>query len=367
MEITFKHKLSVFLIAALCVVLIVFSIIGLRRMTSRARNYDSTAEGLTYLRQLASRDLAEVDETLAAQKRARESAEREERIRELTDGTVDVWSYFTDYVFFGDSRAVGFEYFGFLSENRVIAESGWTIRDLQDNLGSIIAMNPTSVFLAFGLNDLGMGFWDTADEYAAEFRTVLDSIAEQLPNASIYVNSILPVTEAAAAEPDKGAWQNIPEYNAAVKKMCRESGRYTFIDNDAIVAEHSDMFDQDGVHMVRDFYPYWAANMMLTIYGNTAPAPAADSETGEETDTEITEDGYTETDDGMYADAGEEIYADTGDGTYEETYVDYGEETYADTGDGTYTEEYYDDTYYAEDTGYEEASYGEETWTEAVY
>ena len=265
------------MIIALCAVLIISSVIGLRRLTSRSRNYDSTADGLSYLRELSSRDLASIDETLAAQKKAHENAERDQRMRELTDGSVDIWSYFTDYVMFGDSRAVGFSYYGFLSESRVIADSGWTIRDLEANIGDIVAMNPSSVYLSFGLNDVGLGFWSTPEEYAEEFRTVLASIQEKLPNASIYVNSILPTTDAAASEHDD-AWKSIPEYNVALADVCRTSG-CVFIDNDQLVAEHTDMYDLDGIHMIKDFYPLWAANMMLTIYGGIAPAAPAEGET----------------------------------------------------------------------------------------
>ena len=271
--ISLKNRIGVILIAVLCAALIISSVIGLRRLTSRSRNYDTTADGLTYLRELSSRDLSAIDATLAAQKKAHEDAEREQRLKELTDGSVDVWSYFTDYVFFGDSRAVGFSYYGFLAESRVIADSGWTIRDLEANLGDIIAMNPSSVYLAFGLNDIGLGYWSTPEEYADEFSTVLQSIKEKLPNASIYVNSILPTTDAAAEEHDD-AWKEIPQYNEAIAKICPGLG-CTYIDNTALVADHTDMYDLDGIHMIKDFYPLWAANMMLTIYGNGAPAATA--------------------------------------------------------------------------------------------
>ena len=282
--ISLKNRIGVVLIAVLCAALIISSVIGLRRLTSRSRNYDTTADGLTYLRELSSRDLSAIDATLAAQKKAHENAERDQRLKELTDGTVDVWSYFTDYVFFGDSRAVGFSYYGFLSESRVIADSGWTIRDLEANLGEIVSMNPSSVYLAFGLNDIGLGFWNTPEEYAEEFKTVLASIKEKLPNASIYVNSILPTTDAAAAEHDD-AWKQIPEYNKALSKACLETG-HTFIDNDPLVADHTDMYDLDGIHMIKEFYPLWAANMMLTIYSGGVPlSPGSGAEgTGDSTE-----------------------------------------------------------------------------------
>lgn len=329
--ISLKNRIAVILIIALCAFLLISSVIGLRRLTSRSRNYDTTADGLTYLRELSSRDLSAIDATLAAQKKAHEDAEREQRLQELTDGSVNIWSYFTDYVFFGDSRAVGFSYYGFLSESRVIADSGWTIRDLEENLGDIVAMNPTSVYLAFGLNDIGLGYWSTPEEYAEEFSSVLTSIKEKLPNASIYVNSILPTTEAAANEHDD-AWKEIPQYNEAIARICPMLG-CTYIDNDEIVAAHTDMYDLDGIHMVKDFYPLWAANMMLTIYGSgtagTVPA-AGTAEDGETAETSETgDDGET-------------------------------------ASDQTYTENDYTEDVYTEDV-YTEETYSENTYTEDIY
>ena len=355
--ISLKNRIALALIIALCAFLIIASVIGLRRLTSRSRNYDTTADGLTYLRQLSARDLAEIDATLAEQKRAHEIAERDQRMKELTDGTVDVWSYFTDYVLFGDSRAVGFSYYGFLAESRVLADSGWTIRDLEANLDSIIAMNPSSIYLAFGLNDVGMGYWDTPDDYAEEFKTILEKIKEQLPNASIYVNSILPTTEAAAAAHGE-VWTHIPEYSAALEKACRESD-CLFINNDELVASHADMFDEDGIHMVRDFYPLWAANMMLNIYGATPSASAEDASEGAAEETFENVGDYTFEDTAENTDTED---ANTEDANTEDTYT---EDTYSeDTNtDDTYTEDTYSDGTYSDDT-YSDETNSDETYSE---
>ena len=190
--------------------------------------------------------------------------EREERMEQMLSGEIDVWSLFTDFVLMGDSRAVGFSYYDYMSENRVIAGGGWIIRDIITNLPAVQAINPTSIFLCFGLNDTSIGYWDTGEEYAAEYLDVLNTLQSTFPNANIYVNSILPARDPAFELSSK--WYEIPDYSAAVERMCEANG-YAFVNNDAIAEEYAYMYDPDGIHLQREFYPYWAANMMLTVYG----------------------------------------------------------------------------------------------------
>ncbi len=228
-----------------------------------AGSSDLVSEGIRYLKALESSDMTAIESTLAAQRQAKLDAEREQRMAELTNGEVDVWSLFNDYVLLGDSRGVGFYYYGFMPESRVIAGGGWTIRDIADHMDSVRALNPTSIFLCFGLNDTSIGYWNTPEEYAAEYEQVVAGLYEEFPNATVYVNSTLPVTEAGYAIAEK--WREIPDYNAKVQEMCEKNG-YAFVNNDKLAEEHMDLWDPDSIHLQKEFYPYWAANMMMTVY-----------------------------------------------------------------------------------------------------
>ena len=262
-------------VIALAVILIV-----VLKPKGRQNYSDSVAEGIAYLEKLEGEGTAAVENILAEKRQARMAAERAERMEELTNGTVDVWSLYTDYALLGDSRAVGFSYHGFLSEDRVIAGGGWTIRDIEANIETLRALNPSSIYLCFGLNDTSIGFWETADEYAAEFLTVLQMLGNEFPNATVYTNSILPARDPAFEQSQK--WYEIPDYSAAVGKMCEENG-YIFVNNDQIAQEHADLWDEDGIHLQKEFYPYWAANMMLSVYsGGTQDYGTVTEEIAEE-------------------------------------------------------------------------------------
>lgn len=237
---------------------LIIGIVIFNAMTS-GESEEVTA-GIAYIQSLEKEDTDEVEAVLALQRKQRAEAEREEKMRQVAEGEIDVWSLFSDYALLGDSRAVGFEVFGFLSDDRVIAGPGWTIREIENNMSTLQALNPSSIYLCFGLNDVSIGIWQTKEEYAAEYLEILKHLRETFPNADIYVNSILPARDPAFNTSTK--WYEIPDYSNAVGEMCAENG-FTFVNNDQLAEEHADMWEIDGIHLLKTFYPYWAANMIM--------------------------------------------------------------------------------------------------------
>jgi len=225
--------------------------------------------GRDYLRSLERRTPMEmevlIDEARALFKEQQDLlaySKKRESYRESLRGDA-LWSSFDDYVFLGDSRVVGFTVYNLLPEDGVLAQTGDTINAITDQLDQIRSMDPKYIFISYGINDIGIGFWPTAEEYAEAFGEKLDELHAALPDAEIYVNSILPATEeAAAATP---VWAGLPEYSEAVSRMC-EKKDICFIDNTSLVAEHEDLYAGDGVHLQPDFYHYWGENQLLGVF-----------------------------------------------------------------------------------------------------
>ena len=186
--------------------------------------------------------------------------------RELYRQTLEddgVWDQFDKYVFLGDSRVVGYNVFGFLPEERVLAEQGDTILAISDRIDAIKELDPSYIFISYGINDINIGIWPTAGEYAEAFSEKIDDLRKELPDAQIYVNSIIPAADEAVES--VSLWGKIPEYSDALKKMCTEKG-IPFIDNTKLMEEHKELYAGDGVHLLAEFYPYWAQNQLLGIY-----------------------------------------------------------------------------------------------------
>ena len=189
---------------------------------------------------------------------------KREDYRESLSGS-KLWEAFDDYVFLGDSRVVGYDVFGFLSSERILAAAGDTINSITNRMDEVKKLSPKYIFISYGINDIGMGYWPTAQEYTDAFLEKIHALQKELPDAEIYVNSIIPARDDALEW--SPIWAGLPEYSEAVRAMC-EKEEIPFIDNDAIIREHEDLYASDGVHLQSDFYRYWGENQMLGVFDN---------------------------------------------------------------------------------------------------
>ena len=244
----------------------------------------SDAEGVAYIRSQEALDPGAVDEALRAirqaeleavraereaqlealrERKAEEiAAMRAQRLEDMMNGTTDVWPLFADYVLIGDSRVVGFSYYGFLPESRVIAELGATILGVSDKLWQIRQADPAYICLSFGANDLITYFWPTGPEYAARYKQLVELLQAEFPDALIVVNSIPAIRESSLHT--QSIYYRVPEFNEALRDMCAETGA-VFVDNDAVADAHTEMYAGDGIHFAPGFYPYWGANIIESV------------------------------------------------------------------------------------------------------
>lgn len=211
-------------------------------------------EGVDYIKSLENADTAPVEKALKEIKKA-------ERKTALENGELDVWQQFNDSAILGDSRAAEFSYYGFLDESRVLAEIGATTLDIPDYINSLKTLNPSNIFLCFGINDISIEYWNSVDEYLKELDQMIGKLRETLPDSTIYINSIIPVKDI----PDASSkWNNVPVWNDAIKNYCLEKD-IPYIDLTETVNKHKDLYDADGLHMTKSFYTYWAIDMITEI------------------------------------------------------------------------------------------------------
>ncbi len=167
---------------------------------------------------------------------------------------------FANSVILGDSITEGLEAYEILEPALVAAEKGLGLHvsedsELEEILGGVIEAKPQKLFIALGMNDVVTDRGD-ASVFAEDYGALLDRLAAEIPDTAVYVNSVLPVSGQAAA--DNGSFARIPEFNAALQTLCEEKG-VTFIDNTELVGE--DSYEDDGIHMEKEFYPLWLDHM----------------------------------------------------------------------------------------------------------
>ena len=195
----------------------------------------------------------------------RMEAQKDELLATVESGDLDPFTLFQNYAVLGDSRAVGFSLWGFLDSDRVLADAGNNIRTIPDKYEALKALQPGYVYLCFGINDCGIGFWETGEEYAAEYVETVRELQALLPNATIVVSSTPPAQDPAFELSTD--WYNIPDWNVAVEAACKEAG-ILFASCDDMFEENSDLYDIDGIHFLSEIYPYWAGELIVTaLYG----------------------------------------------------------------------------------------------------
>ena len=194
--------------------------------------------------------------------------EAEKRIQELEarlDGNGGypegeaLWKLFSDAVIFGDSRVTGFSIYGFLPEERVLAETSTNITAIDGLLDKADAASPARIYVSYGINDVATGLWRTPEDYAEEVLHYAKLLQERYPEAQVCINSILPASPEACEE--RSLWKVLPDYSAAMKKACADSD-ICYIDNGALAAAHWDLYAGDGIHFSTEFYELWAQNML---------------------------------------------------------------------------------------------------------
>ena len=142
-----------------------------------------------------------------------------------------------------------------LDTSKVVAEKGMHLDQTGDLIRTAAELKPEVLFLALGLNDISGTDGDT-DAFIEKYIAVLAYVREQMPDAVLYINCVLPVS--AQKEEEEPVYAKIPDYNTALKAMCDEEG-ITFIDNTEIVKD--EYYEQDGEHMKAEYYPIWAEHM----------------------------------------------------------------------------------------------------------
>lgn len=237
------------------VILTAVIVVSVRYRNRLHREEETVNRGIQYLTELEQQDM----EGIAADIKKI----RDERTMNLADSDESsVWREFDGALILGDSRAVGFSYYELLPEEQVLAQSGWRITDIDSVIEQVRAFAPNRIFLCFGLNDVGTGMWPSKEDYAAACDERIQLLQREVPGAEVYLNSILPAT-GAGLDKDPN-YPRIGEFNETLRAMCEEKG-YHFIDNTEVAEAHLDLYQEDGLHVGKEFYKYWAANMLTEV------------------------------------------------------------------------------------------------------
>lgn len=226
-----------------------------------------TSDGLRYLTASEKADPSTADNFLREKKKSlAATGYTTKEIAAIKDDILndrsDVFSLFKDYVILGDSRALGFSHYKYLDYSRVLAGGGDTILKVRERMDKIKNLDPSYIYLCYGVNDAGRNIGETPEGYADEVLAVIQELEKALPDAKIYYSSIIWISDQAAI--NFPPWAKIYDYNVTCKTMCTDNN-IRYIDNEAICAKLKEekMWSGDGIHLSKSFYKLWAQNLYL--------------------------------------------------------------------------------------------------------
>jgi len=240
----FNKSLAVFILIP-CIIIIVVLLIHYQ---SVARENAKVTEGIQALTTLETRDLYTMEEKIDYMKR-----------KAIDSG--DYSTLFGNAVVFGDSIAEGLGLYGFLSPTSLVAVMGKSTENSLEDVPSLVNLAPRNVFFELGLNDISHPD-STLDSYLSHYEKIIDAVRLQLPNTQIYLCSIFPVTDEALKE--KPEFSQIETYNTALAEMAKRKNIH-YIDTYTFLKNNPQYHEQDGIHVIREFYPIW----MDTLVNNS--------------------------------------------------------------------------------------------------
>lgn len=182
-------------------------------------------------------------------------------------------SYFDNALFIGDSRIVGLRDYGKIEGSATYyVREGLNVFKL---LSAKIVEVPNQrkkisvedalkekqfgkIYLMVGINELDIG---TVERYEEAYREAVNRIRELQPDAIIYVQSIMLVTNKRAKKGDFVTNKAIQERNDAIQNLADNQHVFYLDVNEAIVDESGGMnptYTTDGIHLKAKYVPVYA-------------------------------------------------------------------------------------------------------------
>ena len=170
-------------------------------------------------------------------------------------------TYFSDAVFVGDSRTEGFYLYSGLKEGQYLYSVGATVESVFSKstqqtaagkvpiLDALAGMECSKIYIMLGVNELG---WNSSQTFRDQYAKVIDRVQADHPDATVVIQSILPVSQ---AQEDKKTYVNnarIREYNTLLEGLAEEKG-CVYLDVASTVSDETGClrsdWNFDGVHL----------------------------------------------------------------------------------------------------------------------
>ncbi len=179
-------------------------------------------------------------------------------------------TYFDDALFIGDSRTVGLQEYGDLGNAEVVADLGMsvykvfsqkfpTVSGEKKRLETVLSEQEFGkIYVMMGINELGYDFANTVRKY----REMLERIRELQPQALIFLEANLHITQQKSASSPIYNNENIDRFNEALAQMADDKTIF-YLDANELFDDGSGNLSEacttDDTHILAKYYPDWTA------------------------------------------------------------------------------------------------------------
>lgn len=177
---------------------------------------------------------------------------------------------FSDAVFIGDSRTDGLMiYTGlytstFYTANGQMVDTAQTKKNIpleNGEKGTVLdALRQHTfrrVYVMLGINELG---WYFEEEFTGEYRSLIEQIRQIQPQATIYIQSVLPVTKEKSESDAIYNNENVRKVDAWVQEVAEETGA-TYLNVKEVMTDSEGNLPadgaSDGVHLTKAYCEIW--------------------------------------------------------------------------------------------------------------
>ena len=178
---------------------------------------------------------------------------------------------YSDAAFIGDSRTEALKTYGLLKGATYYTYKGlkvdtvFTEPYIDEGGTKMTVMDAISrhqyqrIYISLGVNELG---WVSTDIFIEDYGRIIDTLRESNPDATIYVQAILPVSAKKSEQDDVYNNPRINEFNALIEQMAKDKGATYLRVNEAVMDESGSLpadASTDGVHPNIDYCRKWTA------------------------------------------------------------------------------------------------------------
>lgn len=176
--------------------------------------------------------------------------------------------YFSDACFIGDSRTVGISQYAGIENATFLCQTSLSIYDYEKpkikyegkktSIKEVLMEKQfAKIYLMMGINECGTG---TSEYFYEHYKAVVDDIRLLQPDALIFIEGNLLVTQSKSNESSSITNERLAERNAMIATIANQTDIFYIDINESSLCENGALVPEytwDQIHIKAQYYPIW--------------------------------------------------------------------------------------------------------------